>query len=291
MTAPAPAPAPASAGPAPAPVAPSPAGRAGRSVRRAGAAALWPTMGIVAVVVAWEMLAARIGDPAVLPAPGLVVRNLIENFAGSRALEFLGLRETSYLGNLAYTAGVVLSAWAVGSVLGVLAGIVSSRVQLIRDLMDPVLYVFGVVPVLVAAPFFLIWFGFGPAGQWALVAFFTFVVMAGAALASSMNSPVRYEEYAATLGLGTAGRLRRIVLPQTAPANVSALRTSLAAAWGLQAIAELMGSQTGVGRVIAVRAGTGDVASVLALVLTLGVVAVAADLVLSRCSRKVFSWQ
>lgn len=277
--------------PVPTPAVAHPGRRARRPRPPVVGALLWPAAGIIAFCTVWEVLAARVADPAVLPAPGLVVRNLAENFMGSQALEFLGLRETSYLGNLGYTATIVVTAWLVGALVGVLVGVVSSRVQVLRDLVDPVLYLFGVVPVLVAAPFFLIWFGFGPAGQWALVAFFTFVVMAGAALASSMSAPVRFEEYAATLGLGTASRLRRIVFPQTTPANVAALRTSLAAAWGLQAIAELMGSQTGVGRVIAVRAGNGDVASVLALVLVLGFVAVAVDTVLAHSFRKAFSWQ
>ncbi|MGE2731369.1 ABC transporter permease [Mycolicibacterium vaccae] len=252
---------------------------------------IWPLLGVAGFFTGWEVIAGRLADPAVLPAPGMVARNLVDNFMGSRALEFLGLAESSYLGNLRYTVVIVLTAWIAGSILGVAAGVLGSRIQLLRDIVDPVLYVFGVVPVLVAAPFFLIWFGFGPAGQWALVTFFTFVVVAGAALMSGLNVPPRYEEYSATLGLNSTQRLRHIVLPQSAPANVAALRTTLAAAWGLQAIAELMGSQAGVGRVISVRAGTGDVAAVLALIFVLGLVAVIVDTVFSRTIRRVLAWQ
>lgn len=252
----------------------------------------WRTLGVVVVIVAWETLAAQVGDIAILPAPGHVVLNVIENFGGSAALEYLGLSETSYLGNLQYTGSVVLTAWAVGSLLGLAVGITASRVQVVRDLAEPLLYVFGVVPVLVAAPFFLIWFGFGVPGQWVLVAFFTYVVVAGATLVAALNAPPRYEEYAAALGISSRQRLMRVVFPQAAPTCVAALRAALASAWGLQAIAELMGSEAGIGRAISVRAGTGDIASVLALILILGIVAVVADVVLTAISQKVFlKWQ
>jgi ABC-type nitrate/sulfonate/bicarbonate transport system permease component len=252
---------------------------------------IWRVLGVVLAVTVWEAAAGRVADAAVLPAPGLVVRDLIDNFGGSPALAYLGLSETSYLGNLQYTGTIVLSAWAVGSLIGIVAGVAAGRLQWVRDLVEPVLYVFGVVPVLVAAPFFLIWFGFGPAGQWALVAFFSAVVVAVVAQTASLTMPPRYEEYAATLGIPGHTRLRRVVLPMTMPANIGGLRAALAAAWGLQVVAELMGSRAGMGRAISVRADTGDVASVLALILTLGVVAVLADVLLTQLLKGVMSWQ
>src|SRR5690606_4727684 len=152
------------------------------ATRATWSAAAWRVTGVVLVIALWEWLAARVANPAILPAPGLVVRNAIENFGGSPALAYLGLSETSYLGNLQYTAGVVLTAWAAGSMAGLVSGLLAARVQWVRDLTEPVNYVFGVVPVLVAAPFFLIWFGFGSTGQWVLVAFFSYVTVAGAGM-------------------------------------------------------------------------------------------------------------
>src|SRR5690606_39834026 len=80
-------------------------------------------------------------------------------------------------------------------------------------------------------------------------------------------------------------------LPISLPSCLAALRVALAAAWGLQTVAELMGSEAGMGRAIAVRTGTGDVASVMALILILGIVAVLADLLFTVSTRKVLRWQ
>ena len=262
-----------------------------RRARGRRSAWTWRLVGVVVLFSAWELVATRVADPAVFPAPGLVVRDLQENFAGSRALQFLGLEETSYLGNLRYTAVVVLTAWLAGATLGVVGGVLASRVQPVRDLVEPVTSVFGVVPALVAAPFALIWFGFGAGGQWALVAFFSAVTVAGATMVAALSVPPRYEEYAATLGIGRRDRLRHVVLPRSMPATLAAIRAALAAAWGMQTIVELLGSQLGVGRVISVRAGTGDVAAVLAVIAVVGIAAALADLAFVALARRALRWQ
>ncbi|GAA1835347.1 ABC transporter permease [Pseudonocardia ailaonensis] len=250
----------------------------------------WRAVGVAVLLTVWQLIALAVYNLAVLPAPIDVVENLVRNFGGSAGLAYLGLSETSYLGNLRYTAGIVLTAWLVGSALG-LSGVVAARLQWVRDLTDPVLYVFGVVPVVVAAPFALIWFGFGPVGQWILVAFFSYVTVAVASLAAALRLAPRYEEYAATLGVAMAARLRTVVLPAVAPATSSAVRVALGAAWSLQVVAELFGSETGVGRVIAVRAKTGDVPSVMAVIIVLGLVALVCDLAVARLAKRSGAWQ
>ena len=147
------------------------------------------------------------------------------------------------------------------------------------------------MPVLVAAPFFLIWVGFGPPGQWLLVAFLGFVAVAVAALVAATAMPPRYEKYAATLGVPLRRRLRHLVLPYVGPPITSALRVALGAAWGLQTTAELMGSPAGVGRIISVRAQPGDVSSVLAVLLIVGLVALVLDTALGAFTQRLSRWQ
>lgn len=251
----------------------------------------WRLAGIATVLVLWQIAAEIIGSNAVLPGPIRVADNFISNFTGSPALTYLGLEMSSYAGNLGYTGALVLSGWMIGGMLGLLIGTAAARFQWTRHVSEPVVAVFGVVPVLVAAPFFLVWFGFGPLGQFLLVAFFCMVMVCVVSQASVLNLPPRYEEYAAMLGAGRWSRMRRVTIPATLSANLSGFRTALGQAWGLQAVAELLGSPAGVGRAIALRAGTGDIASVLALLIALGCVALAADLVLSAAVRKVTAWQ
>lgn len=268
-------------------------GRAASSGRvgRPAAVWIWPAVGMIGTVVCWAILAVLVGSSAVLPGPWQVATNLIENFNGSPALEYLGLGATSYLGNLGYTASIVLSAWLVGGALGMLVGLLAARHQLVRNLIEPVTTVFGVVPILVAAPFALVWFGTSSMGKFVLIAFFSAVTVCVVGLHAALALPLRFEEFAATLGGRPLARLRYVVFPATLSTNLTGLRAALGQAWGLMAVAELLGAPAGIGRAIAVRAGTGDIASVIALIIALGIVALACDALLSIVVRKFTPWQ
>lgn len=251
---------------------------------------VWRTAGPLLAITLWALAAALVDSIAILPGPADVLRNVAENATGSPALAYLGLEVTSYAGNLLYTGRIVLGAVLVGSLLGLAAGTASARVQWVRDVTEPVTLVFGVVPVLVAAPFFLVWFGSGPLSKFLLVTFFTAVTVSVVAQAAVLALPARYEEYAATLGVGPLARLRSVVSPATLAMDLTGIRAALGQAWGLEAVAELLGSPAGVGRVVAVRAGTGDVTSVLALLLALGVLALVCDAALLLATRLLSPW-
>ena len=262
-----------------------------RELRRILDRVIWPVLGILVAIGIWAILARMIGSSAVLPGPVEVASNLVENFNGAPALAYLGLSVTSYAGNLAATASSVLSGWFVGGALGLTVGLLSARIQWIRNVIEPITTVFGVVPILVAAPFALVWFGTGWIGKFLLIAFFTAVTVSVVAQSAASVLPPRYEEYAATLGASKSGTLRRVVFPATARANLTGLRAALGQAWGLQVVAELLGASSGIGRAIAVRAGTGDVAAVLALIIALGIVAVICDAILALLVRRLTQWQ
>jgi len=263
------------------------------ATRRARRRRLWPwrLLGVALFAVAWQLVSLLVRSPAVLPGPVEVLGNFAANVDGSPTLEYLGLDVSSYLGNLGYTGSVVLGGWALGGLVGVVLGLVTARVQWVRNLTEPVTTVFGVVPVLVAAPFVLVWFGTSSTGKVLLIAFFTAVTVLVVTQAAALALPLRYEEYAATLGAGRSAAMRRVLLPATLTTTLTGLRTALGQAWGLQAVAELLGAPAGIGRAIAVRAGTGDIASVLALVLALGLVALVCDAALAAVVRRLTRWQ
>lgn len=248
-------------------------------------------LGIGGFIGLWWLAALSIANAAILPTPGEVFESARLNFNGFSALTFVGLEDSSLLGNLAYTVTHALAAWVIGSTLGIAAGLASARIQAARNAVEPVLYVFGAVPVLVAAPFFLIWFGFSAYGQLALVAFYCFVVLAIVAEGAALTLPTEYEEYAATLGIRSGRRMRNVVIPASTPAILGGLRVALGSAWGLQAIAELLGSEQGIGRMIAIFAQLGDATGMLVVIIALGLVAIVIDQILHGVVRWLTRWQ
>jgi len=232
--------------------------------------------GVVLFIAVWQMLTLGL-PPIILPTPLGVLQRVFSDFLSAPALSYYGVSEANLYGNLIYTAENVAMAVAVGSVIGVLAGLVSARFGLVRAVIDPVVMTAGTVPILVAAPFLLIWFGVGRASAVCLVIFYVVVILYVCAQRAATNLDPVYEDNARTLGATPRRMVRDILIPATVPEILGGLRIALAGAWGLEAIAELLGSQSGIGKVLEVLAGATDPQGIMATLLVLGLTAIVVD--------------
>jgi ABC-type nitrate/sulfonate/bicarbonate transport system permease component len=245
--------------------------------------------GMVLFVVVWQVL--TLGLPAIiLPTPLGVVKRLLSDFLSAPALSYYGVSEANLYGNLIYTTENVAIAVTIGSAIGILAGLLSARFGLIRAIIDPVMMTAGTVPILVAAPFLLIWFGVGRASAVCLVIFYVAVTLYVFAQRAATNLDPVYEESARTLGATPRRMVRDILVPATVPEILGGLRIALAGAWGLEAVAELLGSQSGIGKVLEVLAGATDPQGIMATLLMLGLTAIIVDALAAFAVARTTKW-
>jgi ABC-type nitrate/sulfonate/bicarbonate transport system permease component len=246
--------------------------------------------GAVLFIALWE-LASLLVSPIILPGPLSVLRRAATDFWSAPALSYYGVEDPSLAGNLAYTAENVAIAAVIGAAIGVTLGLLSARVWFVRAAMDPVMMTAGTVPILIAAPFLLIWFGVGRASAVSLVAFYIVVILYVSAQRAALNLDPIYENYALTLG-GRRGRmLRDILIPGTVPEILGGFRIALAGAWGLEAVSELLGSQSGIGKVLEVLAGATDPQGILATLLVLGLAAILTDGLAATLIARFAGWR
>jgi ABC-type nitrate/sulfonate/bicarbonate transport system permease component len=232
--------------------------------------------GMVVVIAGWQLLTLWL-PPIILPTPLGVVERLISDFWSAPSLSYYGLEQANLYGNLIYTAENVAIAVVIGSVIGIMAGLLSARFDLIRVVIDPIIMTAGTVPILIAAPFLLIWFGVGRASAVCLVMFYVVVILYVVALRAATNLDPVYEDSARTFGATPQRMVWDILVPATVPEILGGLRIALAGSWGLEAIAELLGSQSGMGKVIEVLAGATDPQGIMAALLVLGLTAMIVD--------------
>lgn len=265
--------------------------RTGRVAPRIPTGWLWTLLGVAVVLVAWEIAARVIDYRAILPGPVQVVTEFAGSLWHDPGLAYLGVRTPGYAINVGITVGLAVLGWAIGSALGTVVGLLSARLQWVRNVSEPLLFVFGAVPALVLAPFCLIWFGQGTAGKLVLVAFYSFVTVGLVAQNAALSLPTSFEEYGATQGLGARARFWHVVVPASLPPVLAGLRVALSTAIAVQASVELLGAQIGAGRLIALRATQGDVSAVLGLSLAIGLVAIILDVILRRLVSFFTRWQ
>ena len=245
--------------------------------------------GAALFVALWQAVAMAT-SPIILPGPLSVVRRAAADFWSAPALSYYGVSEANLYANLIYTAENVAIAVLIGAAIGVVAGLLSSRFSLFRAVVDPVMMTAGTVPIIIAAPFLLIWFGVGRASAVSLVTFYVVVIHYVFAQRAASNLDPIYEQYALTFGASKSRMVRDILIPATVPEILGGFRIALAGAWGLEAISELLGAQFGMGKVLEVLAGATDPQGIMASLLVLGVAAIVADALAAFLIARFAAW-
>jgi ABC-type nitrate/sulfonate/bicarbonate transport system permease component len=264
--------------------------RANRPVlRQKLVSAAYTVAGIALFFAVWWEAASQLPRSR-LVTPLEAGRDLWANFLYSPRLSVFGLGKVGYGSLLVYTVGNVLTGLVIGGAIGILIGIASARLRLLRVFVDPVVLVLGTVPVLVAAPLFLLWFGVVPFTQVLLVAFYSSIMMVLFSQRAAENIDPVYERWAMTFGAGLPVRIRHILIPGTVPEIVGGLRITLASAWGLEVFAEILGAPSGMGQAIKALTNLNNVSGLLACVVVVAVTAIVTDLLLIALARRVAAW-
>lgn len=251
---------------------------------------VYATAGIVAVALVWAAVA-LVAPTIKVPSPVDVFEAARANWAVMPALSHFTFTPGGFQDALIYTAMNVLVAVAVGGLIGTPLGILVGKVRAVELLANPLLRVMGTVPLLILLPFVTLWFGTARFAQSALVLVFTVLTVTFAVQSAAATVSDHYSNYAACLGASRARVLWTVVLPATVPDLVGALRIALAAGWGWQCVAELLGAQAGVGRVIQVSGQTYLTDVLIAIMLCIAVMAVVVDALVAAIGRFATRWQ
>lgn len=197
---------------------------------------LAPAVGLIAaLLVAWELAARLVGaDPIVLPAPSRIAGALWDFRADAVHHALVTLQET-------------LVGFAVSLVAAVLLAVAMDALPAVRRALYPLLVGSQTIPIVVVAPLFVIWFGFGVLPKVlviVLVTFFPIVVALLDGFASvAPEAADLLTSYAATRGQ----TLRLLRWPAALPALFTGLRIAVAYAVIGAVFAEYVGAEDGLG--------------------------------------------
>lgn len=262
------------------PVAPAPPSRG--STRRRGRGAAWAlvSVGTVAVLIlAWWLLTTGLGivKPLYFPSP--------EEVVGRAAV-----LNTTLLTDAVATFVRVLVSWLVGSTLGVIVGLLMVRSKAVFHVVSPVIEGLRPVPPVALVPFVILWFGIGDSGKLALGGLACFMVMVINTIVSSRNVPPVYKQAARSLGASEGAVYRTVILRAIVPEIVSGLRIGAALAFAVIVAAEMIGAQSGLGRLIMLASRTLDTPVVLLGTIIIGLEAFALDRAIQAWSSRLTRW-
>lgn len=248
-------------------------------------------IGVVGIFATWyAVTGARLVDPLFLPSPADVWAFTRANFFESPLIAAQSLGNDGIRGSLVYSVTGVWLGVLISVAVGLPLGLISARVVKLRMFSDPLLLTISSIPILILAPFFMIWFGPARTTQMLLlIVFCTPVIYIYAQKAVDNLDPV-YEANARVFGASRVRVVRDVYPRATLPEVLGGLRIALAGSWGLGAISELMGAPTGVGKLISGFAANTNTVAIWSVVLCLATVAVVTDVVLVLLMRFLNRW-
>lgn len=154
---------------------------------------------------------------------------------------------THHLGVSMGRAGI---GFLIGGVLGLLFGVLTGLFRSVEYVLDPSVQVLRLVPHLAIAPLIILWFGFGEMSKVVIIMTGSFFPLYINTFMGIRNVDNKLFEVARVLGFSPYQKLRRLILPAALPGILLGLRLSLAVAWIGLVVAELIGSQSGIGFLI-----------------------------------------
>jgi taurine transport system permease protein len=198
--------------------------------------------------------------------------------------------KTTILGHAAITLGRVLLSFAIGSLAGVVVGLLMTRFLIVFGLLNPIIEALRPIPPIALIPFFILWFGIGDFGKLLLASIGCFMVMVVNTIEAVRNVPKIYQQAARSLGAVDSYSYRTVVVPAIVPELISGLRVGLALAFSLVIAAELMGAQTGVGYMIMVARRSLNTPTILLGIIVIGLEAWLMDTLLGMFTRSITKW-
>ncbi len=233
------------------------------------------------IVLGWELLANyHVINDRLMPAPSRVWTTLVKlAVSGELLVHIVATLRRVVLG---FLFGV-----AAATVLGALTGYST----LARRLLDPTLQALRAIPSIAWVPLFILWFGIFETSKVILIAvgvFFPIYLALSDAIPAVDRKLV---EVARVYRFSPAEMTRRVLLPATLPAYLTALRSGLGLGWMFVVAAELMGASEGLGYLLVDGQETGNPTRIIAAIAVFAVLGKLTDWGLALLSARLLVWQ
>lgn len=240
---------------------------------------------LVVVLGGWEWGAeAGIIDPFFFSQPTLIYHQLVDwmingTSQGSLWVQILVTLEETVLGFL------------LGSVFGIIAGILLGRNKLLADIFSIYIQVANSIPRVVLGSIFIIALGLGMASKVALAFVMVFFVVFGNAFQGVREADRYMIANAQILGASKKQITFFVIIPSALSWILASLHVSFGFALVGAVVGEFLGSKQGIGLLISTAQGSFNASGVFAAMIVLAVVALGADFLLTRLEKRLLKWR
>ena len=196
---------------------------------------LYPAGFFIALLAVWEAVSRLNAVPAfILPAPSMVIVTLFTEFEVMSGHILITLYET-------------LTGFLISVILSILIAVLMDSIPVVRKTLYPLLVISQTVPIIILAPLFIIWFGYGYLPKIIIVILICFFPITVNLLQSLAAADKELISLLKSMGASKLKIYRFVKVPSSLPGFFSGLK--IAAAYSIMGatIGEWVGGKNGLG--------------------------------------------
>jgi ABC-type nitrate/sulfonate/bicarbonate transport system permease component len=238
-------------------------------------------LGVALVLLFWEMVV-RLGwiRTSMMSSPTIIVDRIIVELQGDRLLPSLWVTLRAYLLGL-----------AIATVVGIPLGFIAGWSRRASYVLEPWLAALNATPTVAIVPLIIIWLGIGQTSKVFIVFLFAVFPYAFNTMIGVRQSEVEFLDVARSYGASQSKIVSSIVMPGAVPYIMTGARLAVGRALIGVVVAELVASNTGLGFLISISAGTFDTSLLMVSVLFVGAFGVIMTEVMKTVERQFDKWR
>jgi NitT/TauT family transport system permease protein len=240
---------------------------------------------LVVVIGGWQLLTTwKVIDPFFFGQPSGIVSKLQDWVQHGTAYGTLGLQ-------IWITMEEALLGFAIGVAGGIVFGVLLGQVRFLSDVLGPYIKALNALPRIVLGSIFVVWLGLGTSSKVMLAAVLVFFVVFFNAFQGVREVDRNYVANVRVLGASRFQVVRTVVIPSALTWIIASLHVAFGFAIIGAIVGEFLGSQKGLGLVIATAQNQFDPNGVFAAMLIIAVIALTAEWLISLLERRLLSWR
>ena len=197
-------------------------------------------------------------------------------------------------GGLLFEAAVsfkrVIVAFSCAAVIGVIIGLFAGTFVVVNKIILPVNSFLRYIPPTAFISLLIVYFGVDETFKYAIIFLGMIFFIIHMVIDVVDDVDMKYIELGLTSGFTDWQIFKRVIVPFSMPRVLDVLRINIGAAWTFLVVAEIIGSDRGLGHLISVSQRFMRLDDLYAGILTFGIIGLLTDRLLSLCSRKLHRW-
>ena len=184
----------------------------------------------------WQFLSIVLFNPFLIPPPLEVFRTAIPMILSGEILA-----------DVTISMSRVLVGFVVGSVIGIVGGVLLGRIRLLHDLLDPIIELLRYLSPTAMIPIAVIWFGIGELSKYFLIFWGTLFIVLINTIAGVWRAPIARQRAAECLGANSLQIFLLVIIPSSVPYIVTGMRVAMASSFMSIIPAEILAANSGIG--------------------------------------------